>query len=80
LTAAFHFCFEVIRAAITRSLSATTKSKSPADDLDDDKKSPVLKGLSVINEHAMMRGNPDEDDKEVPTLFSTSILGKNETF
>jgi hypothetical protein len=47
-------------------LTTSAKSKSPAsDDVDDEKKSPVLKGLAIINEHAMLRGNTTEDDNEV---------------
>ncbi len=49
-----------------RALATSSKSKSPAtDDVDDNKKSPVLKGLAIISEHAMLRGNTTEDDTEV---------------
>ena len=66
-TPAFHFCFALIRAALTRALSAatSTKSKSPVDDSDDETLSPILKGLAVINEHAMLRGNASDEDVEV---------------
>jgi len=64
-TPAFHFCFALLRAAITRALSTPSKSKTPVDDGDEEKSSPVLKGLAVINEHAMLRGNADEEDDQV---------------
>ena len=71
-TPAFHFCFAVVRAAITASLSA--KGKSPADDVDDVKTSPVLKGLAIINEHATMRGSPDEEEEvRIPSDNITSF-------
>ena len=68
-TPAFHFCFAVIRAAISRSLTVSTKGKSPADD-DDEAVSSVLIGLEVINEHAQLRGNPDDNDEQVEYLTS----------
>ena len=64
-TPAFHFCFALLRAAINRALATSSKSKSPVDDGDEEKSSPVLKGLAVINEHAMLRGNADEEDDQV---------------
>ena len=61
---------------LNRALTTSAKSKSPAsDDADDEKKSPVLKGLAIINEHAMLRGNTTEDDTEVSRKIKFTTSG-----
>ena len=81
-TPAFHFCFALIRAALTRAITASTssKSKSPMDESDDETLSPIMKGLAVINEHAMLRGNASDEEVEVSCLSRFSGAIYVETF
>lgn len=59
-TPAFHFSFALLRAALMANLPKPSSVQDSESEVD----STVYKGLEVINEHALLRGNADEDDEE----------------